>query len=86
VPRIVRENEETKKIFSYNEDDTRGLIYVEDVMIRSFNFPLPSDPMTTYSKAEVKKVFGVGSTCESRDLLLVTAKIVGRIDRFTVTK
>ena len=53
-PKIVREDEETEKIFSYNEDDSGGLFDVEDGIIISLNVPLPPHPMTTYSEAEVE--------------------------------
>ena len=80
-PKILREDEETKKILGY---DSGGLFHTEDGVIESFNFPLPSHPMTTYSESEAKNFFEVGSTWESRDLLLAAAKLVGKINGFSI--
>ena len=81
-PKNLREDEETKKILGC---DSGGLFQMEDGVIKSFNFPLPSHPMTTYSESEAKNVFEVCSTWESRDLLVAAAKLVGKINGFSIT-
>ena len=53
-----------------SDNEEGGLFHVKDGVIQSFNFPLPSHPMTTYAESEVKKFFEVGSNWESRDLLV----------------
>ena len=40
--------------------------------------------MTSYSESEVKKFFEVGSTWESRDLLVTAAKFVGKLNGFSI--
>ena len=40
--------------------------------------------MTTYFESEVKKILEVGSTWESRDLLVTAAKFVGKLNGFSI--
>jgi len=67
-----------------SDNQEGGLFHVKDRVIQSFNFPLPSHPMTTYSESEVKKVFEVDFTWESRDLLVTAAKFVGKLNGFSI--
>ena len=57
---------------------------MKDGVIQSFNFPLPSHSMTTYSESEVKKFFEVGPTWGSRDLLVTAAKFVRKLNGFSI--